>query len=80
MFEVAQFLSSEGERKSEESVYNIKLIENNKLIGKLFNGYKFSLLLEVNENKVVSNLLPTIFLDNLIAICIIHFDYLCKYG
>ena len=34
MIEVAHFLSSEGGRKSEESGFNIKLIENNKLIEK----------------------------------------------
>ena len=48
----------------EESGFNIKLIDNNELIVKLFKGDKFLLLLEVNENKEVSNLLPTIFLDN----------------
>ena len=50
------------------------------MIGKLFNGDKFPLLLEVNENKEVSNLLATIFLVNKIPICIIHFDYLCIYS
>ena len=55
MIEVAQFMSSDGGRKSEESGFNIKLIENNELIGKLFNGDKFTLLLGVNENKEVSN-------------------------
>ena len=64
MIKVAQFLNSEGGRKSGESGFNIKLIENNELIGKLFNGDKLALLLEVNENKEVSNLLPSIFLDN----------------
>ena len=63
-----------------ESGFNIKLIANNELIGKLFGGDKFRLLLEVNENKEVSNLLPTSFLDNYIAICIIHFDFLCIYS
>ena len=51
MIEVAQFLSSEGGRRSEESGFNIKLIENNELFEKLFNSDKFQLLLEVNENK-----------------------------
>ena len=55
MIEVAQFLRSEGGQKGEESGFNIKLIENNELIGKLFNGDKFYLLLEINENKEVSN-------------------------
>ena len=64
MNEVAQYLSNEGGRKSKKSGFNIKLIDNNELIGKLFIGDKFPLLLEVNENKEVSNLLPTIFLDN----------------
>ena len=64
MIEVAQFLSSEREWKSEESGFNIKLIDNNELIVKLFKGDKFPFLLEVNENKGVSNLLPTISLDN----------------
>ena len=80
MIEVAQFLRREGRRKSEESGFIIKLIENNELFGKLFNGDEFPLLLVVNENKEVSNLLPTIFFDNLIAICIINFDYLCMYS
>ena len=61
MIEVAQFLNSEEGRKSEESCFNIKLIEINELIGKLFNGDKFPLLLEVNENEEVSNLSSTIF-------------------
>ena len=33
--EVAQFLSSDGGQKTEESDFNIKLIEDNKLIGRL---------------------------------------------
>ena len=41
-----------------ESGFNIKLIENNEMIGKLFNGDKFPLLLELNENEEVSNPLP----------------------
>ena len=47
-----------------ESGFNIKLIENNELIGKLFNGDKFPLLLELNESKEVSNLLTKTFFDN----------------
>ena len=56
MIEVAQFLRSEGGRKSVESGFNIKPIENNEMIGKLFNGDKFPLLLELNESEEVSNL------------------------
>ena len=41
MIEAAQFLSSEGGWKIEESSFNVKLIENNELIGKLFNDDKF---------------------------------------
>ena len=48
MIEVAQFLRSETRRKNVESGFNIKLIENNEMIGKLFNT---SLLLELNESK-----------------------------
>ena len=53
MIEVAQFLRIDGGRKSMKSGFIIKLIENNELTGKLF-----------NENKEVSNLVSTIFLDN----------------
>ena len=56
MIEVAQFLRSEAGRKSVESGFNIKLIENNEMIGKLFNSDKFPLLLELNEREVVSKL------------------------
>ena len=48
MTEIAQFLSGERGRKSEEPGFNIKLIENNKLAEELFNGDKFSLQLKVN--------------------------------
>ena len=58
MIEVAQFLRSEAGRKSVESGFNIKLIENNDMIGKLFNGDKFPLLLELNESEEVSKLFP----------------------
>ena len=51
MIEVAQFLSSEGGWKSEESGFNFNMIKINELIGKLFNRDKFPLLLEVNEKK-----------------------------
>ena len=65
MIEVAQFLRSEARRKSVESGFNIKLIENNEMIGKLFNGGKFPLLLKLNESEEVSNLLSKkISLDN----------------
>ena len=74
MIEVAQILRSEAGQKSVESGFNIKLIENNKMIVKLFNGDKFPLLLELNESKEVS------FLDDLIAICIILFDFLWMYS
>ena len=56
MNEVAQFLRSERGRKSVESGFNIKLIENSEMIGKLFNGDKFPLLLELNESEEVSKL------------------------
>ena len=46
MIEVAQFLRNEAGWKSVESGFNIKLIENNEMIGKLFNGYKFPLILK----------------------------------
>ena len=46
-----------------ESGFNTKLIENNELIREQFNG-DFPLLLEVNENKEVRDLLPTIILDS----------------
>ena len=58
MIEVAQFLRNEAGWKSVESGFNIKLIENNEMIGKLFNGDKFPLLLELNESEKVSKLLP----------------------
>ena len=58
MIKVAQFLRNESKRKSVESGFNIKLIENNEMIGKLFNGDKFPLLLELNESEEVNNLLP----------------------
>ena len=61
MIEVAQFLKSEAGWKSVESGFNIKLIENNQMIGKLFNGDKFPLLLELNESEEVRNLLPKKF-------------------
>ena len=41
MIEVLQFLRREAGRKSVEPGFNIKLIENNEIIGKLFNGNKF---------------------------------------
>ena len=44
MIEVAQFLRSEAGRKSVKSGFNIKLIENSEIIGKLFNGDKLPLL------------------------------------
>ena len=77
MIEVLQFLRSEAGRKSVESGFNIKLIENNEMIGKLFNGEKFPLLLELNESEEVSKLLPKKFFVNEIVICIINFDFLC---
>ena len=55
MIEVAHFLRSEAKRKCVESDFNIKLIENSEMTGKLFNGDKFSLLLELNESEEVSN-------------------------
>ena len=58
MIEVAQFLRSEAGRKSVESGFNIKLIENSVMIGILFNSDKLPLLLELNESEEVSNLLP----------------------
>ena len=61
MIEVAQFPKSEAGRKSVEPGFNIKLIDNNKMIEKLFNGDKFPLLLELNESEEVSNLLPKNF-------------------
>ena len=86
MIEVSQFLRSEA-GKSVESGFNIKLIENNEMIEKLFNGDKFPLLLELNESEEVSKLFPKkFFFDNLIAICIIHFlnffhfDFLWMYS
>ena len=44
--EVAQFLSSERGRRRN---INIKLIDNNELIGKSFKDDKFQLPIEVNE-------------------------------
>ena len=41
----------EAGRKSVESGFNIKLTENNEMIGKLFNGEKFPFLLKLNESK-----------------------------
>ena len=68
MIEVAQFLRSEAGRKSVESGFNIKLIEDSKMIEKIFNGDKFTLLLKLNESKPVSKLLPKkVFFDNLIS-------------
>ena len=61
MIEVSQFLRSEAGRKSLESGFNIKLIKNNEMIGKLFNGDKFPLLLELNESEEVNKLLPKNF-------------------
>ena len=61
MIEVTQFLRSEAGRNSVESGFNTKLIENNEMIGKLFNGDKFPLLLELNKSEEVSNLLPRKF-------------------
>ena len=58
MIEVAQFLKNESKRKSVESGFNIKLIKNNEMIGKLFNDDNIPLLLELNESEEVSNLLP----------------------
>ena len=58
MIEVAHFLKNEAKRKSVESGFNTKLIENNEMIVKFFNGDKFQLLLELNESEEVSNLLP----------------------
>ena len=47
-----------------ESGFNIKLTENNKMIGKLFNGEKFILLLKLNESKEVNKLIKKFFFDN----------------
>ena len=58
MIEVAQFLGNEAKRKSVESGFNTKLIENNEMIGKLINGDKYPLLLKLNESEELSNLLP----------------------
>ena len=58
MIEVAQILRSEAGRKSVESGFNIKLIENNEMIGKLFNCVKFPLPLELNESEELNNLSP----------------------
>ena len=41
MIEVSQFLRSEAGRKKVESDFNIKLTENNEMIGKLFHGDNF---------------------------------------
>ena len=72
MIEVAQFLRNEAGRKSPQSGFNIKLIENNEMIGKLFNGDKFPLLLKLNESEVVSKLLSKkFFFDNLIVFFLI---------
>ena len=65
MIEVSQFLRSEAGWKSVESGFNIKLIKNNEMIEKLFNGDKFPLLLELNESVEVSKLFPNnFFFDN----------------
>ena len=64
MIEVSQFLRSEAGRKSVESGFNIKLIESNKMIGRLFNGDKFPLLLELNYFQKNSLVLIAIFFDN----------------
>ena len=65
MIEVSQFLRSEAGQKSVESAFNIKLIKDNEMIGKLFNVDKFPMLLELNESEEVSKLLPKkFFYDN----------------
>ena len=64
MIEVLQFLRSEAGQKSVESGLNIKLIENNEMVGNISNGDKFPLLLELNESEEVSKLLPKKFFDN----------------
>ena len=65
MIEVSQFLRSEAGRKSVESGFSIKLIENNEMIGKLFNGDKFRLLLELYESEEVNKLFQkNFFFDN----------------
>ena len=65
MIEVSQFLRSEAGQKSVKSAFNIKLIEDNEMIGKLFNVDKFPMLLELNESEEVSKLLPKkFFYDN----------------
>jgi hypothetical protein len=58
MIEVARFLRSEAGRKSVESGFNIKLIENNEIIGNLFNCDKLPLLLKLKESEEVSKLFP----------------------
>ena len=82
MNEAAQFLRSEGGRKSVESGFNIKLIENNQMIGKLFNSDKFLLLLESNESEEVSNLLPKkiFFITRLQSVSFILVFYGCIVG
>ena len=45
-----------------ESGFNIKLIENNEMIGKLFNVDKFPLLLELNESEEVNKFPKKFFL------------------
>ena len=55
MIQNVQFLKNEAKRKSVESSFNTKLIENNKMIGKLFYVDKFRLLLELNESEEISN-------------------------
>ena len=82
MIKVAQFLRSEAGRKSVECSFNIKLIENNEMIGKLFNVDKFPLLLESNESKEVSNLLPkkNFLITRLQSVLFILIFYECIVG
>ena len=49
MIEVAQFLRNEAKPKSVESGFNIKLIKNNEMIGKLFNGDKLVYCNDIEE-------------------------------
>ena len=65
MIVVPQYLISATGRKSVESGFNIKLVENDEMIEKLFNGDKIPLLLELNESEEVINLsTKSFFFDN----------------
>ncbi|XP_065653060.1 uncharacterized protein LOC136080373 [Hydra vulgaris] len=76
MIEVARFLRSEAGRKSVESGFNIKLIENNEIIGNLFNCDKLPLLLKLKESEeLVEKDTPIVYcndIEELVAMVLHH--------